>query len=45
MSSQEAITQFVTLFVVIDPAATIALFLVTVRPYEVSPGSKQGWSR
>lgn len=31
MSSQEAITQFVTLFVVIDPAATIALFLLTVR--------------
>lgn len=31
MSSQEAITQFVTLFVVIDPAATIATFLITVR--------------
>jgi multiple antibiotic resistance protein len=29
MSSQEAITQFVTLFVVIDPAATIAMFLIT----------------
>lgn len=31
MSSQEAITQFVTLFVVIDPAATIALFLITAQ--------------
>ena len=31
MSSQEAISQFVTLFVVIDPAATIAVFLVTVQ--------------
>jgi multiple antibiotic resistance protein len=31
MSSQEAITQFVTLFVVIDPAATIAIFLITVQ--------------
>src|SRR5258707_10714717 len=31
MSSQEAITQFVTLFVVIDPAATIPMFLITVE--------------
>jgi multiple antibiotic resistance protein len=31
MSSQEAISQFVTLFVVIDPAATIALFLITAQ--------------
>ena len=31
MSSQEAITQFVTLFVVIDPAATIAVFLITAQ--------------
>jgi multiple antibiotic resistance protein len=31
MSSQEAITQFITLFVVIDPAATIALFLITAQ--------------
>jgi multiple antibiotic resistance protein len=31
MSAQEAITQFVTLFVVIDPAATIALFLITAQ--------------
>src|SRR5215216_6307997 len=31
MSSHEAITQFVTLFVVIDPAATLALYLLTVR--------------
>jgi len=31
MSPHEAISQFVTLFVVIDPAATIPMFLVTVR--------------
>jgi small neutral amino acid transporter SnatA (MarC family) len=31
MSSQEAVSQFVTLFVVIDPAATIAVFLAAVR--------------
>lgn len=31
MSSQEAITQFVTLFVVMDPAATIATFLITTQ--------------
>jgi multiple antibiotic resistance protein len=31
MSPQEAITQFVTLFVVIDPAATMPLYLLTVR--------------
>jgi len=31
MSSQEAITQFVTLFVVLDPAATVPMFLMTVE--------------
>jgi multiple antibiotic resistance protein len=31
MSPHEAITQFVTLFVMIDPAATLPMFLVTVR--------------
>lgn len=31
MQLHEAVSQFVTLFVVIDPAATIAVFLVTVR--------------
>jgi len=31
MSTEEAITQFVTLFVVIDPASTIAMFLITAR--------------
>ena len=31
MSPHEAISQFVTLFVVIDPAATIPMFLLTIR--------------
>src|SRR5258706_7127104 len=31
MSSQEAITQFITLFVVLDPAAAITFFLATVQ--------------
>lgn len=31
MSSQEAISQFVTLFVVLDPASTIAIFLMTAQ--------------
>lgn len=31
MASQEAITQFVTLFVVLDPAATVSVFLITAR--------------
>ena len=31
MSSQEAISQFVTLFVVLDPASTIAIFLMSAQ--------------
>lgn len=31
MSFEEALTEFVTLFVVLDPAATIALYLFTVQ--------------
>jgi multiple antibiotic resistance protein len=31
LSDQELITQFVMLFVVLDPAATIALFLITAK--------------